>query len=46
MWDESEVRKIICAAQWTQDRLKLVQVARSMRALLVCYTVSTYTLNR
>lgn len=45
MWDESEVRKIIVAAQWTQDRLKLVQAARSMRALLVCYTVSTYILN-
>lgn len=34
------MRKIVRAAQWTKDRLKLVQAARSMRALVVCYNVS------
>jgi hypothetical protein len=37
IWDESEVRKIICLAQSSQDRLKLIQGALSMRALVVCY---------
>lgn len=43
-WDGGEIRKIIGIAQWTKDRLKLVQVAPSMRALIVCYNVSNYIL--
>ena len=42
MWDEAEVRKIICAAHWTLDRLGLVKVAKSMRSLVVCFGVNDY----
>ena len=37
--DEAEVRKIICAAHWTLDRLELVKVAKSMRSLVICFGV-------
>ena len=39
VWDEAEVRKIICAAHWTLDRLELVKVAKSMRSLVICFGV-------
>ena len=43
VWDEAEVRKIISAAHWTLDRLGLVKVAKSMRALVVCFGVRETT---
>ena len=40
MWDDGEVRKILTAAQWVLDRLGLVQGAKSMRGLVICFGVS------
>ena len=41
VWDDGEVRKILRTADWVLDRLGLVQGAKSMRGLVVCFRVRT-----
>ena len=40
VWDDGEVRKIIRAAHWVLDRLGLMQAAKSLRSLVICFGVS------
>ena len=39
VWDDGEVRKILRIADWVLDRLGLVQGAKSMRGLVICFGV-------
>ena len=41
MSDDAEVRRIIRAARWVQDRLQLVKSVQSMNALVSSFKVST-----
>lgn len=40
VWDDGEVRKIICTAHWVLDRLGLMQAAKSLRSLVICFGVN------
>ena len=39
VWDDGEVRKLLRIADWVLDRLGLVQGAKSMRGLVICFGV-------
>lgn len=45
-WDDAEVGKIIDMANKTLDRLQLVLAAKSMRAVVVCYSVGYIMLSK
>lgn len=42
VYDEAEVRKIVCAARWVMDRVGLVEAVTSLRGLVVSFKVQLH----